>query len=545
MRRLADEADLAVRDVDEVWTGEWSREPVVMLPRNQEDMATLIGSDGAGLAQIAAVTTGSFESGLSRGDRVVINPAAWNTLGALGRRVVLTHEMTHVATRSSSVQPVPIWLSEGFADYVAYRATPVPTVIVASDIFDDVRDGNAPEQLPDDADFDAARGDVAASYESAWLACRMIAERYGEKRLVAVLGDVRQRRPRLAGRDRRRAGRQAPPAGARLEGLPEGQGRQLSARASESAQRGMGRLLSLRTQRDHQHRRIDAPFHFHRVRRRRRRPSSEPPGGRTDHCRRRARGHPRPGGTLDGLPDLAGVVMLVDAGLVSTLGNQRVSPRAARSESRHHRFPDQRRCRPGRDRLPEQHRRRERRLSACPRRATRYPDHRAHDQRDAVPVTGARLTALLRQSSGWTHTSSCRRSSRLLEVHDPHDELRRRRPPRSLEAGADPLVGWWVDPDDPGCAAVPMDLVDVLDVVPDHGRPGTGQPPHDGTAVQNAAPSATTPVPEMPLTSWSRCSWKRPSIPSEKVAAGRRGGPSTAASRWASWWRHHSRQLAM
>jgi hypothetical protein len=184
LRRLADEADLAVHDVGSVWTGAWSREPVVIMPRTQQDMATLIGSDGKGLAQIAAVTTGSYESGLSRGDRIVINPAAWNVLGQLGRRVVLTHEMTHVATRASSVQAPPIWLSEGFADYVAYQATPVPTSIVASDVLDEVRAGKAPQRLPDDADFDASRGDIAASYEGAWLACRMIAERYGEKRLV-------------------------------------------------------------------------------------------------------------------------------------------------------------------------------------------------------------------------------------------------------------------------------------------------------------------------------------------------------------------------
>jgi hypothetical protein len=186
MQKLADEADLAVHDVDEVWTGEWSHQPLVLLPRNQADMATIIDSDGAGLAQIAAVTTGAFESGLSRGDRIVINPASWKTLDALGRRVVLTHEMTHVATRSSSVQSVPIWLSEGFADYVAYRATPVPTAIVASDVFRKVRAGKAPDHLPDSADFDAARGDIASSYEGAWLACRMISEQYGEKKLVRL-----------------------------------------------------------------------------------------------------------------------------------------------------------------------------------------------------------------------------------------------------------------------------------------------------------------------------------------------------------------------
>ncbi|HEX6936940.1 MAG TPA: hypothetical protein VF227_10505, partial [Actinomycetes bacterium] len=59
-----------------------------------------------------------------------------------------------------------------------------PTAIVAGDLFDDVGDGKAPKQLPDAADFDAGQGDVAAAYEGAWLACRMIAERYGEKRLV-------------------------------------------------------------------------------------------------------------------------------------------------------------------------------------------------------------------------------------------------------------------------------------------------------------------------------------------------------------------------
>ncbi|MGH8894498.1 MAG: hypothetical protein ACRDWY_14520 [Actinomycetes bacterium] len=184
VRRLADVADQAVADVDRVWRSEWSRRPVVVLPRSQEDMATVIGSDGKGLAQIAAVTTGSFEEGLSRGDRIVVNPEAFGTLGSLGRRVVLSHEMTHVATRATTVQPVPVWLSEGFADYVAYDATPVPTSIVASDVLDQVRDGDGPRQLPDAADFDAGEGDVAAAYEGAWLAARMIAEQDGEKRLV-------------------------------------------------------------------------------------------------------------------------------------------------------------------------------------------------------------------------------------------------------------------------------------------------------------------------------------------------------------------------
>lgn len=184
VRRLAEEVDAAVEHVDEVWPLDWSRRPVVLLPRTQRDMATLIGGAGKGLAQIAAVTTGDHENGVSRGDRVVINPGAFGTLGADGRSVVLTHEMTHVATRASNVVSPPIWLSEGFADYVAYRATPVATAIVAGDIIDQVRAGSVPRRFPEQADFDAGEGDIAAAYESAWLACRMIARTYGERDLV-------------------------------------------------------------------------------------------------------------------------------------------------------------------------------------------------------------------------------------------------------------------------------------------------------------------------------------------------------------------------
>jgi hypothetical protein len=186
LRRLADEADRGVQDVGVVWRRQWSRHPVIVFPKSQSDMAALIGNAGKGLSQIAAVTTGSFESGLSRGDRVVINPSAWRTLGSLGRRVVLAHEMTHLATRAITVDDVPIWLSEGFADYVAYQAVEVPTNVVAGDVLDQVRKGETPGNLPQDADFDAARGDIAAAYEGAWLACRMIAERYGQKRLIAL-----------------------------------------------------------------------------------------------------------------------------------------------------------------------------------------------------------------------------------------------------------------------------------------------------------------------------------------------------------------------
>ncbi len=186
LARYAREADQSVRDVARVWRRDWSGQPVVVVPRTQGQMAALTDSDGEGLSQIAAVTTGYTVSGGTRGDRVVINPGAWGELGPLGRRVVMAHEVTHLATRADTVRPVPIWLSEGFADYVAYEAVDLPVSVVAKDVLDQARDGKAPDALPDDGDFDASGGDIAPAYEGSWLACRMIADRYGEKRLIRL-----------------------------------------------------------------------------------------------------------------------------------------------------------------------------------------------------------------------------------------------------------------------------------------------------------------------------------------------------------------------
>ena len=186
LRAYARHADRAVRDVDRVWDATWSRRPVVIVPRTQADMALVVGTPARGLDQIAAVTTGYSAAGPTNGDRVVINPAAWRELVAEGRRVVMTHEVTHLATRATTYGSVPIWMAEGFADYVAYEAVDIPVEVGAETVLRQVRNGRGPRELPGDTDFDPARGDIAPAYEASWLAARMIAESYGERRLVRL-----------------------------------------------------------------------------------------------------------------------------------------------------------------------------------------------------------------------------------------------------------------------------------------------------------------------------------------------------------------------
>lgn len=174
----------AVPRVDAVWRGGWERGAVVVVPADATEAATLSGTEQ--IEPLAAVATGGSgvdASGhLHRWDRVVINPSAWKRMSDTGRLVVLTHELTHVAT--GSLGTVPMWVSEGFADYVGWRRSGVATDTIAEELRAEVRKGHAPADLPDETDFRSTHVDQA--YEEAWLAARYIAFRYGEDKLLRV-----------------------------------------------------------------------------------------------------------------------------------------------------------------------------------------------------------------------------------------------------------------------------------------------------------------------------------------------------------------------
>ncbi len=180
-------ADVAVRNVTSVWGTHWSQRVVVIVPTSTVELGRVLDST-ADYAQIAALATADIvdTAGLrtALADRVVINPGTFGRLTALGQRIVMTHEVTHVASRLATGKASPSWLVEGFADYVAYRTNYVPTRVAARDLTPAVRRGPLPTMLPTDAQFDPAAADLGASYELAWLACRYLAERTTESKLL-------------------------------------------------------------------------------------------------------------------------------------------------------------------------------------------------------------------------------------------------------------------------------------------------------------------------------------------------------------------------
>ena len=184
------QADAAVTRVSAIWGTAWPRRVVVLVPRTQAQMGRLLDRSSDTLDQIAAVTTGELTaaegSPAGGADQIIVNPAGFAKLGALGRRVVITHEATHVAVRGSTPRQVAIWLSEGFADYIGYSGLGLPRTEVASDVLGLVRRGTGPKALPDNEAFDATRATIGPAYSASWLACSLIADRYGQAKLLAL-----------------------------------------------------------------------------------------------------------------------------------------------------------------------------------------------------------------------------------------------------------------------------------------------------------------------------------------------------------------------
>ncbi|GAA0972191.1 hypothetical protein GCM10009555_024890 [Acrocarpospora macrocephala] len=181
---LAEEVERARRAVNRVWK---VAEAVVLVPRSTQDAAVLAEPAGVrGMAALADV------------DHVIIEPEGFGRLSEVGRRVVLAHELTHVATGAATSGDMPMWLVEGFADYVGYLDSGLSPRVAAAELAEEVRAGVLPRELPGRDAFEAGSARIAQVYEEAWLACRYIAERYGAERLVALYRAARDGDPDTA-----------------------------------------------------------------------------------------------------------------------------------------------------------------------------------------------------------------------------------------------------------------------------------------------------------------------------------------------------------
>ena len=173
-------ADRVVPDVVSVWGRDWSQRAVVLVPSSQALLARALGQEPSSLEGFAAVTTTG--GGAAGPLRVWTNTPSFSTLSDLGREVVLRHEITHVASDAPASTTTPVWLEEGFAEFVGYRGSGIPQPVALADLVRAARAGRPLHAAPAYADFHGP--DVAVSYEAAELACALVAERAGTPGLV-------------------------------------------------------------------------------------------------------------------------------------------------------------------------------------------------------------------------------------------------------------------------------------------------------------------------------------------------------------------------
>ncbi len=168
-----------------VWGRDWNDHVAVLIPNSEAEFSAVSG-DGADSHDLAAVAVADSinSSGVVLGARIVLNPTNLSRLDAFGRRLVVQHELTHIASRARTSDQMPTWLIEGFADYVGNLDSGRSIPASAPELAAEVRQRKLPAALPTSADFDGASKRLSQAYEESWLACRLIAARVGQQGLV-------------------------------------------------------------------------------------------------------------------------------------------------------------------------------------------------------------------------------------------------------------------------------------------------------------------------------------------------------------------------
>jgi hypothetical protein len=186
LRPIADAVDAAVPAVSAVWRAPWTKYVAVVVPGTVEELDSTVGPSSPVTSDVAAAAIADGAdpvTGNVPGQRLVVNPDALDQLTAVGRQIVVRHEVTHVAAARATTEATPPWVREGFAEYVGNLGSGQPPRIAAAELRADVAAGRRPRALPQPADFDTG-GAVAQAYQEAWLAARLIADEAGVAGLV-------------------------------------------------------------------------------------------------------------------------------------------------------------------------------------------------------------------------------------------------------------------------------------------------------------------------------------------------------------------------
>ena len=183
-------AEVALDRVDSLWSGQWDRDIVLLIPDDQDELRRMIQAT-FDLEDFVAFAYSSVDvrDGIAyTGHRMIVNPPAFTGRSDGTVVTILAHEMLHVAARHIAGPFVPFFVDEGIAEYVGTGADPRPLAFFEAEAAAGRVDGT----LPEDYEFTVGTGtDIYRSYQESHSAVRYFVLRWGIEdfvRFYRVLG---------------------------------------------------------------------------------------------------------------------------------------------------------------------------------------------------------------------------------------------------------------------------------------------------------------------------------------------------------------------
>lgn len=170
LTRVRAEVADAVEAVERFWGTDWTREIVLIATATEAQFTAAAALDPrhewTDIAAVAVADEVDLINRQSAGQRIVLSPGA-SAMSDAALRLVLAHEIFHLAARNDTALDAPRWLTEGVADFVARPPVPVPAEAVLN------------TALPSDAELDMPGPARSAGYDRAWWFARFVADTYG------------------------------------------------------------------------------------------------------------------------------------------------------------------------------------------------------------------------------------------------------------------------------------------------------------------------------------------------------------------------------
>jgi hypothetical protein len=187
-----DLAEAGLTTLEHYWDVPWKRKVVVLVPGSVDELERMIQSTFDLDNFVAfAYSTVDLDHGIDyTGNRIIPNPEAFQGRAGGSVQEILTHELLHVATRGVAGPFIPIFVDEGYADYVGHDGDPGALAFFNADVANGLFDG----LLPEDYQFTVGSGtDIYRSYQNAQSGVRYFIQRFGLdtfNRFYVALGSI-------------------------------------------------------------------------------------------------------------------------------------------------------------------------------------------------------------------------------------------------------------------------------------------------------------------------------------------------------------------